>query len=182
MSDKNNPIDETSAAETTPPEGNNELHQLREELDQVKDHALRCAAELDNYRKRASRELNDERRYANIGLLRDLLPVLDNINRATEVAEKSQNAESLLQGFQLVAQQLAAVLKQYHCERIEALGKPFDPNFHHAVAQQPSADVPATTGGAGAVAASNGMATVVVVSAVLVVEVMPAIQAPAEPL
>ena len=81
MSDKNIPNDDASAgkaqsasaAETTPPtEGNNELQQLREELDQVKDHALRCAAELDNYRKRASRELSDERRYANIGLLRDL--------------------------------------------------------------------------------------------------------------
>ena len=71
--------------------------------------------------------------------------MLDNINRAIEAAGKSSNAESLLQGFQLVGQQLEALLKQYHCERIEALGKPFDPSFHQAVAQQPSAQVPANT-------------------------------------
>ena len=147
MSDKNIPTGDTSAAETSPLESNNELQQLREELEQVNDHAKRCAAELDNYRKRAARELSDERRYANIGLLRDLLPVLDNIHRAIEAAGKSgdANASSFLQGFQLIAQQLESVLEQYHCERIEALGKPFDPSFHQAVAQQPSAEVPANT-------------------------------------
>ena len=92
MSDKNTP-DNEPAAETPPLEGNNELQQLRDELDQVKDHALRCAAELDNYRKRAARELSDERRYANIGLLRDLLPVLDNIHRAIEAAGEFPTAD-----------------------------------------------------------------------------------------
>ena len=121
------------------------MQQLREELDQVKDHALRCAAELENYRKRAARELSEERRYANIDLLRDLLPVLDNINRATEAAEKSSDTGSLLQGVKLVGQQLETVLERYRCLRIEALGKPFDPSFHQAIAQQPSAEVPANT-------------------------------------
>lgn len=106
---------------------------------------MRCAAELDNYRKRVAREMSDERRYANIGLLRDLLPVLDNIHRAIEAAEKSSDTGSLLQGVRLVGQQLETLLERYHCERIEALGKPFDPSFHQAIAQQPSAEAPANT-------------------------------------
>jgi len=133
------------AAESTQPDPQSELQQLREELDEVKDHALRCAAELDNYRKRAAREMSEERRYANIGLLRDLLPVLDNIHRAIESAEKSNDAAGLLQGVQLVGQQLDTLLGRHHCHRIEALGKPFDPSFHQAIAQQPSAEVPANS-------------------------------------
>ncbi|MGD0518882.1 MAG: nucleotide exchange factor GrpE [Thermoguttaceae bacterium] len=118
---------------------------LRAELDQAKERILRCQAELDNYRKRAAREMDEHRRYANIGLIRDLLPVLDNVERAIRAAEKSADGSGLLEGVKLVAQQLQGVLERHHCVKIEALGLPFDPHLHHAILQQPSDEHPANT-------------------------------------
>jgi len=118
---------------------------LRLELTAAKDRELRAHAELDNYRKRAARELDEQHRYANLSLLRDLLPVLDNVDRAIEAAEKNADANALLAGFKMVSQQLGDVLTRHHCTRIEALHTPFDPNVHHAVMQQPSEEHPANT-------------------------------------
>ena len=115
------------------------------ELQAAHDRELRCRAELDNFRKRAAREYQDGLRYANLPLLQDLLPVIDNIDRAIEAAEKNADADALLEGFRMVSQQLEDVLKRHHCTRIEALDAPFDPNFHHAVMQQPSDEHPANT-------------------------------------
>lgn len=121
------------------------VEQLRVELDRCKDQSLRCQAELENYRKRAAREMDEHRRYANIGLIRELLPVLDNVQRAIEAAEKSTDGSGLLDGVKLVAQQLQGVLELHHCVKIEALGAPFDPHLHHAILQQPSDEHPANT-------------------------------------
>lgn len=118
---------------------------LREELEAVKNRELRCHAELDNYRKRAARELEDCLRYANLALVRDLLPVIDNVERAIEAGEKNADAAALLEGFKMVNQQLDDVLKRHHTTRIEALHAPFDPNVHHAILQQPSEEHPANT-------------------------------------
>ncbi len=95
---------------------------LRADLEDATDRVLRAQAELDNYRKRARRELEDERRYAALPLLRDLLPVLDNMQRAIEAAEKSPQASGLLDGIKLVAQSLLTVLAKHDCKKIEALG------------------------------------------------------------
>jgi molecular chaperone GrpE len=118
---------------------------LRAEVAAAKDRELRVHAELDNVRKRAARELDERLRYANLGLLRDLLPVIDNIERAIEAAEKNADAALLLEGFKMVDQQLNEVLNRHHCTQIEALHTPFDPNVHHAVMQQPSEEHPANT-------------------------------------
>jgi molecular chaperone GrpE len=125
-----------------PPENTD---QLRAELEQAKDRTLRCQAELDNYRKRAAREMDEHRRYASLPLMRDMLPVMDNIQRAIEAAEKSTDGSGLLDGVKLVAQQLEGVLECHHCVKIKALGEPFDPNLHHAILQQPSDDYPPNT-------------------------------------
>jgi len=122
-----------------------EVEQLRAELLQVKDQLLRAYAELDNYRKRVARQLEEERRYGELGLLRDLLPVLDDIYRAIDAGEKTADTSSLLAGFKMVAEHLEQVLARHHCYRIEAEGKPFDPNLHEAVAQQPSDSCPPKT-------------------------------------
>ena len=119
--------------------------QLQAELDDAKDRALRAQAELENVRKRLRREMDDERKYALMPLVADLLPVGDNIARAVTAAEKSPEASGLLDGVKLVAQQLEGVLARHNTKRIEALGKPFDPNVHAAILQQPSADQPANT-------------------------------------
>ena len=113
---------------------------LQSELSEAADRALRTQAELENYRKRASRELADHQRYAAMPLLRDLLPVVDNIGRALEAAQQQEDAASLVEGFQLVADQLQTVLTQHQCQPIDALNQSFDPNLHEAVSQQPSAD------------------------------------------
>ena len=112
------------------------------ELVALQDRNLRLQAEMQNLRDRTAREIATERRYAALPIMRELLPVVDNIDRAIEAAEKAGEAENLLAGFRLVKQQLMTVLAQHSCEEIEAAGQPFDPNFHEAILQQPSPDVP----------------------------------------
>jgi molecular chaperone GrpE len=118
---------------------------LANELAAANDRALRLHAEMQNLRNRTSREIADERKYAALPILRDLLPVVDNIDRAIESAEKAGEAEKLLEGFRLVRQQLATALSSNSCELIAADGQPFDPNIHQAILHQPSAEVPAGT-------------------------------------
>jgi molecular chaperone GrpE len=115
------------------------------ELAAANDRLLRLQAEMQNLRNRTSREIADERRYAALPVLRDLLPVVDNIDRAIEAAEKAGEAENLLEGFRLVRQQLVTILARHHCEPIEAAGQPFDPHFHEAILHQPASDVPPNT-------------------------------------
>jgi molecular chaperone GrpE len=136
---------QTAAENAKPQVAENAEQKLRSELAAAKDRELRVHAELDNYRKRAARELDERLRYANLGLLRDILPVIDNVDRAIEAADKNADAAALLEGFKMVSQQLGEVLQRHHCTRIEALNTPFDPNVHHAVMQQPSEEHPANT-------------------------------------
>ena len=121
------------------------LGPLRAELEEARDRALRCQAELENYRKRATRELQEKLRYANLPLMRDLLPVLDNMHRAIEAAEKTHDDAGLLEGVKMVAQQLEDALGRHHCVRIEALNEPFDPNLHEAISQHRSDEHPDNT-------------------------------------
>ena len=117
-----------------------EMELVRTELTEARDKMLRAQAELENYRKRARRELDDERKYAEINLLRDLLPVVDNIGRAIDAAGKNADAASLLEGVRMVQQQLKQLLERHHCQPIAAEGQHFDPAHHEAVMQQVSKD------------------------------------------
>ena len=119
-----------------------EIDRLRLELDQSKDRALRALADLENYRARANRQMADERKYAAMELLRDLLGVWDNLGRSLEAAEKTRHFEALIEGVKLVNEQFYEVLLKNHCEKISAMGQPFDPNVHESVAQMPSDTVP----------------------------------------
>ncbi|HEV3025116.1 MAG TPA: nucleotide exchange factor GrpE [Pirellulales bacterium] len=122
-----------------------EAERLRQELEEARERLLRAQADLENLRKRTRRELEEERRFANLPLLTDLLPVIDNVGRAIQAAEKAAEGGALLEGVKLVAQQLDSVLTRHHCKRIAALGGPFDPHLHQAIVQQPSAEHPAGT-------------------------------------
>lgn len=126
-------------------ESGESIDDVRAELDEMRDRLLRSQAELENYRRRARRELDDELRYANVPLIRDLLPVIDNVQRAVAAAEKNADANSLLEGFKMVAKQLDEVLARHHCTPIEALHEPFDPNRHEALLQQPHEEHPPGT-------------------------------------
>ncbi len=124
---------------------------LEEQLSSEKDRALRLQAELQNVLSRSSREVANERKYGSIGLMRDLLPVLDNIDRALEAmgaleaAEKEAEGGGLTEGFRLVRQQLLTLLQQHDCKAMETQGAEFDPEQHEAILQQPSSDHPAGT-------------------------------------
>src|SRR6476620_7792248 len=106
---------DSAAADAALDASENEISKLRADLEDASDRVLRAQAELDNYRKRARREMEDERRYATLPLLRDLLPVLDNIQRAITAAEINPNGASLLDGVKLIAQSLNGVLAQHNC-------------------------------------------------------------------
>ena len=130
---------------TTVGEQESEIERLRTDLEEAADRVLRAQAELDNYRKRALREIDEERRYANLPMIRDLLPVVDNIQRAIAAAEKTPDSAGLLEGIKMVANSLVGALARHHCTKIDALHKPFDPAFHEAIAQQPSDQFPPNT-------------------------------------
>lgn len=135
---------QATEAELNQETGDGQVAALRAELEQVKDHSLRCQAELENYRKRVARQMDEERRYACIGLMRDLLPVWDNTVRAIEAAEKTKDIDSLVAGFKMVAEQLEQALARHHCTRIPALHEPFNPHVHQAISHLPT-DQPADT-------------------------------------
>jgi molecular chaperone GrpE len=125
-----------------------EFESLRSRLAEAQDRLLRTQAELENYRKRARREMEEERRYAEINLLRDLLPIVDNVSRAIEAAEKKADAAKLLEGLKMMLQQFETVFPQHHAKLITAgavVGEPFDPNRHEAIMQQPSEEHPEHT-------------------------------------
>ncbi len=121
---------------------------LEAELAAEKDRNLRLQAELQNVLSRKSREVSEERKYGALPLMRDVLPVLDNIDRAIQATEKGEGeinpqTKSLLDGFRLVKQQLVTALAQHGCEEIPAEGETFNPDLHAAILQQPSEEHPA---------------------------------------
>jgi molecular chaperone GrpE len=111
---------------------------LRDDFEKFKDLYVRSQADLDNYRKRAAREIEDARRYANLSLLERLLPVLDNFELGLDAARQSGGSEGILQGMSMVQKQLQDFLRESGVEAIEAVGTTFDPNIHEALGQEPS--------------------------------------------
>jgi molecular chaperone GrpE len=116
-----------------------------DQLAEMRDRLLRTQAELDNFRKRSRREFDDAQRYREIELLRDILPVLDNVQRAIEAAEKTVDVDSLRSGFRMTAQQIEKLLADHGCLAIATDGAAFDPTVHDAILQQPVADLAAGT-------------------------------------
>lgn len=101
--------------------------------------ALLAKAEMENYRKRIVRDMEQQLKYANMPLIRDLLDVWDNLQRAVGAAEVDDPAtQALRDGVSMVSQQMTDALAKYGCRRVEALGEEFDPNFHEAISQMPS--------------------------------------------
>jgi molecular chaperone GrpE len=114
-------------------------------LAQERDRALRAAAELDNVRKRTQRELADGLRFANESLVRELLPALDNLERALAATRDDGGpVAGLREGVSLTHGQLLGVLRKFGVTPVEAVGKPFDPNVHEAV-QRVESDLPENT-------------------------------------
>jgi molecular chaperone GrpE len=107
--------------------------------------AKRTQADFENYQKRAQRDQAQALRYAQTPLAFDLLGPLDNLERAVAAAKQVGETGPLVQGVAMVQAQLLDVFRRHGINRIEAQGRPFDPNLHQAVMQQPSADHPPGT-------------------------------------
>jgi molecular chaperone GrpE len=99
------------------------------------DKFVRAVAELDNYRKRAAREKADAIAYGNETLIKDVLPIIDSLDRATEHACKAADMEAFKEGFKLVKDQLLCCLGKHGVEMIDAVGNDFDPQLHDAMLQ-----------------------------------------------
>lgn len=112
-----------------------EVETLKRQLDEKQDRLLRALAEADNVRRRAQRDREEYLKYANESLLRDLIPVLDNLDRAIEAARKRGDAASVVEGVELVQREFRRVLERHGVTRYSALGEPFDPTRHEAVAR-----------------------------------------------
>jgi molecular chaperone GrpE len=129
-----------------------DLEALRERtaaLEQERDGFLsllqRTRADFENYQKRAQRDLAQERRYWHAALALELLPILDNFERAVAAAKQAGETGPLVQGVAMIQAQVLDALKRHGIVRIDAHGRPFDPNLHQAVMQQPSAGQPPNT-------------------------------------
>ncbi|HUK14673.1 MAG TPA: nucleotide exchange factor GrpE [Thermoanaerobaculaceae bacterium] len=118
---------------------NEELAKLQQEVSNLKELYLRKLADFDNYRKRQEREMGDFRRLANAGLIRDCLPVLDNLERA--LGAPAGDATGLRQGVELVLRQYKEVLGRYGLVEIDPMGEAFDPTLHEAIQRREVADV-----------------------------------------
>jgi molecular chaperone GrpE len=127
-----------ATAEPAPPSDSD----ARAAQDDMKDRYLRTLADFDNFRKRSEREKNDYFRYALAGLIRDLLPVIDNFDRALEHAEEGDDFHK---GVLLIYKQLFDVLKRHGLRPIDEADVRFDPNIHEAVVSEEDPSVPSHT-------------------------------------
>jgi molecular chaperone GrpE len=130
----------TRADDTAPAAPEAQVEDLRRQLDDKQDRLLRALAEADNIRRRAQRDRDDFVKYANESLLRDLLPVLDNLDRALESARSAAGAGSVVTGVELIQRELLRVLERAGVTRYSAVGHPFDPTRHEAIARVVSTD------------------------------------------
>ncbi|PYM73377.1 MAG: nucleotide exchange factor GrpE [Candidatus Rokuibacteriota bacterium] len=122
-----------------------EIQRLREaleaktrEADEQRDRYLRAAAEFDNAKKRAAREREDYTRYATESLVRELLPVLDNFERALAAARNEPGAAAVVSGVELIQRELLRALEKVGVTPFVSVGQPFDPERHEAVARVPA--------------------------------------------
>ena len=121
------------------------LQSAEQKRDEYLDLAQRTRADFENYQKRMKRDLVEERRYAQAPLASDLLAAIDNLERAIAAAQQAGEQGPLAQGVAMVHTQLLDILRRHGITRIEAQSRPFDPNLHQAVMQQPSKEHPPMT-------------------------------------
>jgi molecular chaperone GrpE len=114
--------------------------ELEDKLSEAQERVLRTAADAENFKKRLQREKEEQTRYANESLMRELLPVIDNLERALEHSEAGADQGGLLEGLNMTLKGLLDTLTRFGCTPVETAGKPFDPNFHEAVSQEESTD------------------------------------------
>ena len=113
-----------------------------EECRGLNDKYLRLAAEFENYKRLVQRDQREQIKFGNEQLLKELLPVVDNMERAIRASRDNGESVALVQGVDLTLKQLSAALAKFGVQSVETIGQPFDPSTHQAVAHVPSDNVP----------------------------------------
>ncbi len=140
---ENSTAEEIKNVETMPQEGTlDPVAEAKAEAAKWKDLAARNQAELENYRKRVAREREDDIKRAKLGLLEDLLPVMDNFELGMMEVRKGDPKSPITFGMEMIERQLKEFMTASGVEIVDAAGVVFDPNLHEAVGQEESADVP----------------------------------------
>ena len=127
------------------------LEVLKAENAELRDRFLRLAAEMDNLRRRTERDVKDAKSYSVAGFARDMLAVSDNLRRALDAVPAEKRAEAdatltaLLEGVELTERSMLSALERHGVKKIDAEGQKFDPHFHQAMFEIPTADVPSNT-------------------------------------
>jgi molecular chaperone GrpE len=132
------PVDNGGVSGETGPDPR--IADLERQLAEQKDRMLRAMAEADNIRRRAQRDAEERVRYANEALVRELIPILDNFDRALASARAPGSADSMVAGVELIQRELLRVLERAGVSRYSAVGQAFDPTRHEAIARVVSVD------------------------------------------
>jgi|ERR1700722_6319128 molecular chaperone GrpE len=135
------PGDPKSASESS----GDPLTDARAETAKMKDAWLRTAADFDNFRKRARKEMEDARRNGREDLLRAVLPVFDNLERAIQSAQRTSDVKAMADGLAMVQRQFVEALGREGISRVPTVGHPFDPGVHEAIQQVETSDHPPGT-------------------------------------
>lgn len=123
-----------------------QLEQAEQKAHENYDKLLRVSAEFDNYKKRTAREMQDVVKYANEKLIKELLTVVDNLERAIDSAsDRYDESDPLIQGVHLTLSETLKILERHKVAPVTSLGEPFDPNYHQAMMQEEAADHPPNT-------------------------------------
>ncbi len=122
-----------------------ETAQLEEQIASEKDRVLRLSAEFENYKKRKQRELDSFKRFANETVFKQLLTIVDNLERAIASTKETSDQEVLLKGVELTYGEIVKLFETFSVKPVEAENQIFDPNFHQAVTQEETSEVPDNT-------------------------------------
>ncbi len=146
VEDETNGKSDEPAAEDAEKSTEDKLKDLEAEAKGNFDRCLRITAEFENYKKRSTREVENFRKYANETLIKDLLPIIDSLERAVASSDElDKNAGQIKEGIDLTLKEIFKTLEKHNVSPVEAVGQPFDPNFHEAAMQEPSDEHPGNT-------------------------------------
>ena len=135
-----NPVSEATDLEAKVSRLEIDLRERVAEVEALNDRLLRLHAEFENYKKRMARERREFVKFANEGLILELLPVLNNLERAVATAKLGVDAQGVAEGLEIILRLFQTTLEKAGVKAIEALEHQFDPNLHQAVAQKESTD------------------------------------------
>jgi len=147
VSEKSNAGEEKKDAAGDPlKESQAELEIAKQEAKEAYDRFLRVSAEFENYKKRSTREMDDFRKYANQSLIKEMLAVVDNLERALNSSNGNTSIDKCMaDGVNLTLKEILKVFEKFNVKPIESIGQPFDPTFHQAMMQEETDDYPENT-------------------------------------